>query len=171
MSDLPFRSDAIEALQFREAGPGETAAPKAGPLRILLAYWRSKCGPDGRLPARHQIEPVELRSLLPYIYLVDVLPDERFRVRLLGEAHVAVYGPGLTGRIIDDIFPSEHAAEFNRLYRAVVRRRAPVFNAGQVFWWRHKEWLSFEGLHAPLSTDGKRIDMIFAGGVFGNQKN
>lgn len=171
MGEPPFQSDAIAALRFRDSGPVETAAPRSETLRALLSYWQSKCGPEGRLPSHRQIDAVELRRLLPHVYLVDVLPGEVFRVRLLGEVHVAIYGSGLVGRTIDDIFPPDHAAEFNRLYKAVLRRRAPVVNGGQVFWWRNREWLPFEGLHAPLASDGRHIDMIFAGGVFGDLKN
>lgn len=170
MGEPPFRSEAIGALQFRNTGDA-AVIPRAPELRALLAYWQSKCGADGRLPSRRQIDPVELRSLLPHVYLIDVLPDEVFRVRLLGEVHVAVYGSGLIGRTIDEIFPPVHAAEFKKLYTAVLRRRGPVVNGGQVFWWRNKEWLPFEGLHMPLAGDGRNIDMIFAGGVFGEIRN
>lgn len=171
MSQAPFRSEAIDVLRFRGASPKQIEEPQAAVLKALLAYWQSKCGADGRLPSRRQIDPVELRHLLPHVYLVDVLHGESFRIRLLGEIHVAIYGSGLVGRLIDDIFPPEHAAEFNRLYKAVLRRRAPVVNGGQVFWWRNKEWLPFEGLHMPLASDGKEIDTIFAGGVFGELRN
>lgn len=171
MGQPPFHSDAIDALQFRDAGEMAAPMPQAAQLRALLAYWQSKCRPDGGLPGRAQIDPLELRGLLPYIYLIDVLPGEMFRIRLLGEVHVAIYGNGLLGRTIEEIFPPEHGAEFNRLYRAVLRRRGPVVNGGQVFWWRNKEWLPFEGLHMPLASDGATIDMILAGGVFGETKN
>jgi hypothetical protein len=171
MGEPPFQSEAIDALRFRNASEVATEMPQAPQLRALLDYWNSKCGADGSLPSRALIDPVELRGLLPHVYLVDVLPDESFRIRLLGEVHVAIYGTGLVGRSIDEIFPPEHAAQFHRLYKAVLRRRAPVVNAGQVFWWRNKEWLPFEGLHMPLAGDGRKIDMIFAGGVFGDIAN
>ena len=95
-------SETAAALKFREAGGAGNVLPNAPILRRLLAYWQSKCGPDGRLPSRADIDPLDLRSMLPNIYLIDVLPDGKFRLRLLGEAHVAVYGHGLVGRIIDD---------------------------------------------------------------------
>ncbi len=164
MDDAPKPEEAA-ALRFRDAGAG-AEIPRAPLLQDLLAYWQSKCPGDGRLPRRADIDPLELRGLLPSIYLIDVLPAGKFRIRLLGEAHVAVYGPGLVGRIIDDIFPPEPAAEFNRLYAAVVRRRGPVVNRGQITWWSNREWMRFEGLHAPLADDGVTIDTIFGAGAF-----
>lgn len=157
--------EAAAALRFRDAGAG-AEMPRAPILQNLLAYWRSKCSGDGKLPRRADIDPLELRGLLPNIYLVDVLPDGKFRVRLLGEAHIAVYGPGLVGRVIDDIFPPDSADLFNRLYAAVVRRRAPIINRGQITWWSNREWMRFEGLHAPLAADGVTIDTIFGAGAF-----
>lgn len=171
MGEPPFQSEAIDAVRFRNTGEVAAEIPQAPELRALLTYWKSKCGADGALPSRSRIDPLELRGLLPHVYLVDVLPDGNFRIRLLGEVHVAVYGTGLVGRTIGEIFPPEHAAEFYRLYNAVLRRRAPVVNSGQVFWWRNREWLPFEGVHMPLSGDDRTIDMIFAGGVFGDIAN
>lgn len=154
------------ALKFRNAGGAADGRPHAPILQTLLAYWQSKCGPDGRLPGRADLDPLELRGLLPNIYLIDVLAENRFRVRLLGEAHVAVYGAGLVGRMIDDIFTPAAAAEFNRLYSAVVQRRTWLVNRGQVTWWQNREWMRFEGLHAPLASDGVTIDTIFGAGAF-----
>lgn len=165
MTDALKPSEASAALKFRDAGAAEMLAPKSGILKSLLAYWQSKCD-AGRLPSRADIDPLELRNLLPYIYLIDVITPTRFRIRLLGEEHVTIYGPGVVGKVIDDIFPPEAAVEFNRLYSAVVRRREPVLNRGQVTWLRNREWMKYEGLHAPLASDGAVIDTIFGAGAF-----
>ena len=158
-------------LRFNATGAADAPMPQAPVLQDLLRYWQSKLGDDGSLPGRAALDPLELRGLLPHIYLIDVLPGTvpdrlRFRVRLLGDRHVEVYGLGLVGKVIDDVFPPAVAAEFNRLYGAVVRRRMPIVNRGQVSWIRNKEWLHYEGLHAPLAADGKTIDTIFGAGAF-----
>lgn len=172
MAQMPPPSTGSAALRFHATGAAELSLPDAPLLQELLRYWQSKLKPDGRLPARTDLDPLELRSLLPSIYLIDVLPHEseggrlRFRIRLLGERHVEVYGPGMAGKVIDDMFPPAVAHEFNRLYAAVVKRRLPVVNRGQVSWLQGKEWLQYEGLHAPLATDGHSIDCIFGAGAF-----
>lgn len=157
------------SLRFAATG-ADRPEPHSPELRALLRYWQSKCRAE-ILPGRADLDPLELRGLLPHVYLIDVLRTEmadrwRFRVRLLGEKHVEVYGPGLVGKVIDDIFPSAVAQEFNRLYAAVVRRRMPVVNHGRVSWIRNKEWLEYEGMHAPLASDGATIDCIFGTGAF-----
>jgi hypothetical protein len=173
MSD-PAPLDAA-SLRFNATGAADGPEPQSPVLLALLRYWQSKCRPGDdsarRLPSRTDLDPLELRGLLPHIYLIDVLPAEapdrwRFRVRLLGEKHVEVYGAGLVGKVIDDVFPPAAAAEFNRLYAAVVRRRLPVVNHGRVSWIRNKEWLEYEGMHAPLASDGVTVDCIFGTGAF-----
>jgi hypothetical protein len=159
------KDDAAAALRFRETGSAADR-PQSPLLQDLLTYWQSKCRPGGRLPGRRDLDPLELRAWLPAIYLIDVLPGERFRIRLLGEAHVEVYGHGKVGRRIDEAFPPAAAAEFNRLYAAVVRRRAPLVNRGQITWLESYSWMHYEGLHAPLAADGIAIDCIFGAGVF-----
>lgn len=166
MTDDVGSSPDSAALRFQGTGATGNLAPKSQVLQRLLAYWQSKCAPDGGFPARTDIDPLDLRELLPFIYLIDVLPGDRFRIRLLGEEHVAVYGTGVVGRVIDDIFKPDAAAEFNRLYTAVVRRREPIINRGQVTWMRNREWMHYEGLHAPLAADGRTIDTIFGAGDF-----
>lgn len=158
------------SLRFNATGAADGPAPQSPALLALLQYWQSLCH-GGMLPRRTDLDPLAIRSLLPHVYLIDVLPTEipdrwQFRVRLLGEKHVEVYGPGLVGRVIDDVFPAAVAAEFNRLYAAVARRRTPIVNRGRVSWLRNKEFLEYEGLHAPLTGDGRSIDGIFGAGAF-----
>src|SRR3546814_18556267 len=118
------------SLHFRETGSAASDMPQAPVLQSLLAYWQSKCGPGDRLPGRRDLDPLELRGLLPNIYLIDVLPARRFRLRLLGEAPVEVYGTGKVGRLIADLFPPAVAAEFHRPYAAGVHRHRAVITTG-----------------------------------------
>lgn len=170
MTDPAAPLDAA-SLRFNATGAADGPEPQSPALLALLRYWQSMLTADGRLPSRADLDALQMRSLLPHVYLIDVLPGGmpdrwRFRVRLLGEKHVEVYGPGLVGKVIDDVFPPAVAAEFNRLYATVVRRRGPVVNRGRVSWLRNKEFLEYEGLHAPLASDGVSIDCIFGAGAF-----
>lgn len=160
--------EAVASLRYRDTAAEAGARPRSAILCQLLDYWLSKCGPDGRLPGRRDLDPLELRGLLPYIYLVDVAAPGVYRLRLLGSVHAAVYGDGHTGKTMEEIFLPEHVTAFNAMYNAVVRRRQPIVNRGQLVWWKNKEWIRFEGLHAPLAGDGTTIDTIFAAGVFEN---
>ncbi|MEQ8332152.1 PAS domain-containing protein [Nisaea sp.] len=55
-------------------------------LNDLIAYWRGKRSGD-RLPARRDIDPVDIPDLLPHIGLIDVIgegTDFRYRRDLVG---------------------------------------------------------------------------------------
>lgn len=53
-------------------------------LHQLHAYWKSRCR-DRQMPSRSDIDPIDVPTLLPCIFLVDVLNDPRdFRFRLAG---------------------------------------------------------------------------------------
>lgn len=100
MSD-PAPLDAA-SLRFNATGAAEGPEPQSPILLALLRYWQSICR-DNRLPGRADLDPLGMRSLLPHVYLIDVLPGDRpdrwrFRARLLGEKHVEVYGPGFVAR-------------------------------------------------------------------------
>jgi len=126
-------------------------------VRDFYRYWDGKR--RGRLmPARADLDPGEIKSLLPNMIIVDVVPDERrFVYRLVGTMEVEVRGNDPTGKtVLEAAFPgSRERVTGNRVsapanregavgnYERVVRERAP---------WRHD-------LHAE-SPDGRLIDAI-----------
>ena len=90
----------LEVLQMREE------------LRQLRAYWAGKCGPDGRLPRRADIDPLDMRFALGHLILTDVEPgtQPRYRHRLIGTHIVERAGYDATGRYLDEIPETELAA-------------------------------------------------------------
>ena len=62
------------------------------PLQALLDYWLEKRG-DRRCPDKTDIDPVDLRALLPDLLLYDAAPDDgQFRYRLVGERATRMIG-------------------------------------------------------------------------------
>ena len=54
--------------------------------RRVFEYWRSKA-PEGVLPGRRDIDPLEVPDLLPWLTLIDVVWEQerlRLRCRLMG---------------------------------------------------------------------------------------
>lgn len=147
----------------------EMPAPQDLVLCDLLAYWRSKCGPDGRLPGRAAIDPADLPQLLPHLFLIDVEGGEEaapaYRVRLLGTAQSVIYNGSYTGQTIEQMMGSK-ATLFRHAFDQARHRRGPVGYAGKLIWWFGKEWIEFESIQMPLAGDGNAIDMIIGAGVF-----
>jgi hypothetical protein len=98
------------------------------PLRRLLAYWSTLATPE-RLPAANRIDPVEMRTALGYVALLDVIEDGRdFRYRLFGTTLAAVSEFDMTGRMLSEHPASPYIVEFLlAAYRAALRRQAPLF--------------------------------------------
>ena len=103
--------------------PPATAKPE---IVALYDYWRSKAPADGTLPGRKHIDPLDIPTLLPHIWLVDVVDaPRRFRVRLLGTALVDTGTPLKVGDfIVDRLLPEQHAASLAE-FESVVQSREP----------------------------------------------
>lgn len=139
-------------------------APLTAPVIVaLLSYWQEKAA--GReMPSRRDIDPAEMRRLLPHIYMVDVAPAApHFRFRLIGTEIVQLLGRDFTGRAIDEASYGSAAAPLARIMRTVVERRRPVGFQGRIFYIRGQEWRRVESVLLPLSGQDGAIDIILAG--------
>lgn len=136
-------------------------------METAYRYWRRKTG--GRLmPSRADIDPAEIPKLLPDVMLVDVLPDGRYRYRLIGTENARAHGMNATGRYLDEVLPGvEYKGHVLRLYDECVRERRPLYSeclflspqrgAAE----RHSKVLFL-----PLSQDGSNANIILVVQVF-----
>jgi hypothetical protein len=133
-------------------------------MQRLLDYWDAKRGTRA-LPARRDIDPLELSSLLPHIFLIDVLDQARhFRFRLSGTEVDHIYRRSMQGKAPADIASPRVAGELEAQIRAVLAQRRPNCAPYLVRGADHTTW-RFERLLMPLSSDGEGIDMLM-GGLF-----
>jgi len=135
-------------------------------LKALLDYWRKRCS-AGRLPARADIDPLELRSLLGNINLIEVVPQadgsQRFRYRLFGTEFAFYHGGDLTGQWVDEIDNAVYRQQLVGLYRHVVATgTTPVLSYDYILDSRRHR---FQAVILPLASDGYRIDMILSSGL------
>jgi hypothetical protein len=100
-----------------------------GSIEALHRYWSSRAG--GLAPQRSDIDPADIKPLLPFLYIVRYERDP-FRVRytLTGTEADRWNGFNLTGRTIDEFLGNDiHGA--NRIlldaYKAALDTAAPVF--------------------------------------------
>jgi hypothetical protein len=146
--------------------------PKAGDvviadtrLRTLYSYWREKRG--GRaMPARLDIEPTEIPTLLPIVGLTDVVDGgARFRYRLLGTEIVEMTGTDPTGRYLDEGLPDGGYADYLiGLFREVAEARRALYGESDLPGGDRIE-RQVRRLLLPLSSDGQAVDMILGGQV------
>jgi hypothetical protein len=139
--------------------------PQAVPLRKLLAYWLEKKG-DRPAPIRTDIDPVEIKALLPHVGLVDIerLPL-RFRFRLAGTEIAKGYGLELTGRYLDELDLNDHQHEILQEYIRAGESGEPSCSTLE-YTRKDGRHIRYERMVLPLSSDGKSIDMLVGGCVF-----
>lgn len=140
-------------------GATDIDAPTAPTTVALHAYWHSKR--RGRcMPSRADIDPAEMKALLPYVFMHEADPDGTFRVRLVGQAIVEFLGVNRTGQPVTAGLTAEGAASLMSVLDAVRQGRQPRFQQGEVFWWREKEYRRFEACFLPLSADGRHVNIV-----------
>lgn len=134
-------------------------------LRQAYEYWNAKRGARA-MPARVDIDPIEMLPLLPYLVLMDVLRDAKpgwpldFRYRLLGTHVDSMMNARYTGRCMSDL---PHQQPDSRLWislETVTTAREPRINRVP-YVGPHKDFMSVVDLVMPLSSDGMTIDMLF----------
>jgi len=136
-------------------------------LRALYHYWQRQAG--GRaMPARRDIDPADIPSLLPHLILTDVLAGGRYRFRLIGTEISAAQGIQATGRYLDEVLQGEdYRAYVLGLYDELVQRRRPLYTDS--FFLSLRDGAAerhTKRLMLPLSADGVRVDMVLVGQLF-----
>jgi len=131
-------------------------------FRRLADYLAAKA-PPGKLPGRQHIDPLEFTELLPWIMLIDVLPqtpgEPRYRIRLMGTEVVAIQGADETGRFVEDVLTGPEGAEVVRQCDEILRTRQPHHRRGMVAT-TGREHVFYERIAFPLAGDGEHVDML-----------
>jgi hypothetical protein len=130
-------------------------------------YWRGKLARRA-MPRRADIDPTEIPKLLPDVMLVDVLPQGRYRYRLIGTENTVAHGMNATGRYLDEVLPGpEYKTHVIALYDECVGTRRALYSEclfmapGRRAPERHTKVLFM-----PLAEDGEAVNMVFVMQVF-----
>lgn len=128
-------------------------------LAGFYAYWNDKRG-DRPMPARADLDPIEMKRWLPGIIIVDVLESPRRLVyRLVGSRSVALRQHDVTGKTVTEAYYGTSLGDVLENYRLVIEECRVVYDAEQ------KPSGSgllkdSETLLLPLSTDGTKVDKV-----------
>lgn len=113
--------------------PREYAHVRDQGLRRLLRHWLERRG-GAPVPARTAIDPAQLGSVLPNIWICDYLPqDRRFRMRLAGEAINRIYGRSVAHCDFADIIAPDKLEHVLQLYRRVIEEPAILHCTGHIY--------------------------------------
>lgn len=122
-----------------------------------------RVAPPGLLPGRQHIDPVALRTVLPFVNLVDVEREAasglRFRFRLVGTLQTTAAGREISGRYLEDAVDPTYLERIRANMTAATERRKAIYDR---FNMPHPErdFIDSERIYFPLARDGVTVDML-----------
>ncbi|HEV2546137.1 MAG TPA: PAS domain-containing protein [Stellaceae bacterium] len=130
-------------------------------LGHVLAYWEERRG-SRRMPARRDLDPTDLAAVLPHLQLIDVVPPDRLRYRLVGTALVDTFGHDYTGRFVDELLLGTSRAELiTRVFTTVRDTARPVFLQARYFTAKNVDFMT-NRIYLPLSENEAEVNMMLA---------
>lgn len=148
------------AAEFRD-GPTAQAVPALDRrLHDLLDYWKRMRGPGRNVPCRHDLNPADVQSLLPWIMLLDVTGDD-YRYRLVGTGLDGLFGRALTGNTLCQAWPRRLGALWHHWMDRASRDGQAVATSATLATRRGK--LRLDKIFLPVSNHPDRIDMLLCG--------
>jgi hypothetical protein len=127
----------------------------------MMQYLKS-VAPEGLLPGRQHIDPLDFRRVISRVNLVNVeraAGDVRFRYRLVGETQTRNAGRETTGLLLEDALVPELLPRVRANMLKVLSTRLPVFDS---FPMPHpdRQFLISQRMYYPLAADGTTIDLL-----------
>ncbi|HET6161122.1 MAG TPA: PAS domain-containing protein [Dongiaceae bacterium] len=130
----------------------------------LFGYWLDKC--QGRImPARRDIDPIEMKPWLGSLLLVEFPADPmQYRIRVDGVNIVQFYGKSREGKGVEAMTSDEERRIVLPQYLTVLERKQPAYYESHFV--ASDGVLTSQHKLLPLSDDGERVNMILAGLYF-----
>ena len=129
-------------------------------VKALVKYWRS-IHPAVGLPGRQHFNPIDIRPLLPNVWLLDVHRKPlRFRFRVIGTSITSFAGRDSTGDWLDELYDSFETGPGYELLQQAVEKRRPAWQHSKSMSRPDKTWVVLEKVYLPLAADGEQVDMV-----------
>ena len=126
----------------------------------LLSYWRSLIAePD--IPDRADFDPIEVSKLLPFLFMLDVEPCGRLKIRLMGTELAQRLGADGTGKYVDELISGAYLDRMNEMFALAISQRQPVHSASR-YQVPDREHIFVERLLLPLTNGSDAVDIILS---------
>ena len=141
-------------------GDGEGFQFRTRIVQDGYAYWVSKCIEE-RIPARQDINPVDIPRLMPHVVILDVRrePDFDFRYRLLGTYVTEHLYSDHSGKWFSEITHQQPPSQIWQNCCEVATSGTPLMS-NTPYVGPHKSFRDVEDIILPLSSDGEHIDSL-----------
>lgn len=128
-------------------------------LRKLYELWESMAD-SYALPAKKDFDPLKMKDLLPFIFMVDKQPEtNEYRYRLVGTQEVQFRGMDPTGCLVRDHCAAENPEAAIANYDYVVNSRKPLYNLAE-FQGSHMLRYHDQTLFLPTASNGIDVDVV-----------
>lgn len=135
-------------------------------LQDLLAYWSDKRG-QRSMPAFKDIDPIDIPSLLSFLWIHDYEPAvDRFRCRLMGESVRSAYESKVVGEDVEVIVTKAAYPVVAARYRGVLTMPAVGHGVGRIYGHTIGRVGFGERLYLPLADDAGEARMIFGATIY-----
>lgn len=123
-------------------------------IRKIYDYWLKKSG-DGVLPARRDIDPVDVYDCLSMLMILEVVDGGRdFRIRLAGSEVEEAHDRPLKGLMVGEL-GAQMTPTLER-FQSVVKTREPDFRSSSLAA-VGRSFIEFDRIALPLAEDGKTV--------------
>jgi hypothetical protein len=113
-------------------------------------------------PTREEITPALLRSVLPSIWMIDVVDDGKdFRFRFAGDRVIQFMGRRYAGSLLSEHIETPFFQRMRAILSECVRSRNPVAVGPLRSNLSGREFLDMEVVVMPLSEDGTTVSCLF----------
>lgn len=121
------------------------------------------------MPARRDLDAIDMKLWLACIQLIDVFEEPRRLVyRLVGQIEIDMRGFNHTGRLVDEAFFAVSKEEALRNYNLAIDEKTMVYD-----WARYAAaggfQVSQESIFLPLSDDDHHVNMVITFTVVNRQ--
>lgn len=129
----------------------------------ILCFFEAKTE-DKRLPKRADFSPMEMKSILPGIALLDLIYDEEgslvdAKTILIG-SELDIYYGFLTGKLVSK-FPVKEVSKRTLLAcKYCIEIKKPFMKLTDTLS-EQKDYLTTVALYLPMSSDGEKVDRVF----------
>lgn len=139
----------------------EIGSVESDRIKALNDWWNTKRGPRS-MPDRADVDPVELKPLLPYLLISECLHNPfNVRYRLVGTVVADVTGFDITGRDLASLLPPDPTEDWMGHYARVYQTRLPVFGDTTVPT-IHGDPFTYEFAVFPLGKGGDDVAQFIA---------
>jgi hypothetical protein len=132
-------------------------------VRRFYEYW-CFIAPAGRLPGRQHFDPLDIFTLLPRVWMLNVHRDPlRYKYRLASTYEVNTHGREITGQWLDEVNPQVATnPKVRDRYAYMTLCGRPTYRKGGTTFSHQQDRNAVENCIVPLAADGRTVDILLA---------